>query len=529
MPEIPQIVRERLASSKDRLSNVKTSQPGANHPDPNVLAAFSERLLPAGERAVVFEHLARCSDCRDIIALALPEIETAVATNLAPARTTWFSGPAMRWALVAAGVIVVASVGVMEIRQHPSASVAVESKNASPPAAVPANQPLSDGEGTSQQQAKDEKPAAPTSNGKLADKATARPTEPNVPRSAPALATNALSSNARGDIRAGRNVFHGSADLQKTFGWNAANADSTEKTNAEGGSTAYSATLGGPIQKNGAGELSPAAALKPHLDAASPAAKTVDSDAANAQPVSPPPVQQSAGTTASEALEVQSQAENIQVSAQNTTLDQQAQNQQINDLPVQGRVISQQQDLTRASAPAAPVVGGMARTRSPLWSVTSAGNLQRSFDGGRSWQNVNVGDNAMITSMFANAANSSSLAKAKEAEEKDKPAAAKAPRDEKADNKTDNEEARKKAARALVFRAVSAMSSEVWAGGLAGVLYHSPDAGGHWIRVIPATPNTQLTSDIVTVELPSPQYVKIATSNSEVWTTNDDGRTWQKQ
>src|ERR1700728_44639 len=50
MPELPNIVRERL----------KASRPTAAHPDADVLTAFSERALPESEGAVVAEHLAGC-------------------------------------------------------------------------------------------------------------------------------------------------------------------------------------------------------------------------------------------------------------------------------------------------------------------------------------------------------------------------------------------------------------------------------------------------------------------------------------
>ena len=56
MQNVPKIVRERL----------KAGAPAAQHPDANALTAFAERLLPERERALVFDHLARCGDCRDI-------------------------------------------------------------------------------------------------------------------------------------------------------------------------------------------------------------------------------------------------------------------------------------------------------------------------------------------------------------------------------------------------------------------------------------------------------------------------------
>src|SRR5580704_16949894 len=118
MPELPQVVRERLASARTTSS----------HPDPDVLTAFSERLLPAGERDVVLEHLARCGDCREIIALALPETESVPSPVLEP-RRSWFGSAGLRWAIVAAGIVAVASVAFLEVRNHQTATVAHESQN----------------------------------------------------------------------------------------------------------------------------------------------------------------------------------------------------------------------------------------------------------------------------------------------------------------------------------------------------------------------------------------------------------------
>src|ERR1700758_5331321 len=51
MQNVPNIVRDRLKAAT-----------AVSHPDADTLTAFSERLLPGAERAVVLEHLARCGD-----------------------------------------------------------------------------------------------------------------------------------------------------------------------------------------------------------------------------------------------------------------------------------------------------------------------------------------------------------------------------------------------------------------------------------------------------------------------------------
>ena len=76
------------------------------------------------------------------------------------------------------------------------------------------------------------------------------------------------------------------------------------------------------------------------------------------------------------------------------------------------------------------------------WTISDAGALQRSVDGGQTWQDV--------TSAAANDATNSTLK--------------------------------------IIFRAlsVSTNASEVWAGGSDATLYHTTDAGNGWLRVFPS-------------------------------------------
>src|ERR1051326_4272919 len=100
MQSVPKIVRDRL----------QATTPAVNHPDADLLTAFAEQSLPVEERASVLEHLARCGDCRDVVALALPSTES-VQASARPVRSAWFTWPVLRWGFVAAGVVLVASIG----------------------------------------------------------------------------------------------------------------------------------------------------------------------------------------------------------------------------------------------------------------------------------------------------------------------------------------------------------------------------------------------------------------------------------
>jgi hypothetical protein len=120
MPEVPQIVRERL----------RAGRPGSAHPDANVLAAFAEQSLAPAERAAMLDHLVLCEECRELLAVSVPPMEAVpqvVAPEPAiPAKATekptglrlWFSWSRVAWAGLAAGVVVALGVLLMHPGQQ---------------------------------------------------------------------------------------------------------------------------------------------------------------------------------------------------------------------------------------------------------------------------------------------------------------------------------------------------------------------------------------------------------------------------
>jgi Photosynthesis system II assembly factor YCF48/Putative zinc-finger len=127
MEKIPQIVRERL----------KAGAAISGHPDANALTAFAESSLPERERAGVLAHLAACGDCREIVALALPAIETG-NTRSSALRVPWFAWPAFRWGFATAGVALL-SIGVVEFEQRKPAPPGMLAKQV---ASTPVPNPL---------------------------------------------------------------------------------------------------------------------------------------------------------------------------------------------------------------------------------------------------------------------------------------------------------------------------------------------------------------------------------------------------
>jgi len=138
MTNAPKIVIDRL----------RAARPDQTHPDADLLTAFAEQALSETEREGVLEHLTLCGDCREVIVVALPaaDIEIAdvpVAAETDAVRTkprqakpegSWLNTvwprlarPNLRWAALAAGVVVAASLvlthpGKLNQQQPPSAN-----------------------------------------------------------------------------------------------------------------------------------------------------------------------------------------------------------------------------------------------------------------------------------------------------------------------------------------------------------------------------------------------------------------------
>ncbi len=115
MADVPQIVRERL----------RTQAVVGEHPDANLLPAFAERALTEQERAQVLDHLSRCAECRQVVALsALPQVEEERRVAAAVASRSWWRSPVVHWgALTAAALVVLIAVGTrMRLREGHSAS-----------------------------------------------------------------------------------------------------------------------------------------------------------------------------------------------------------------------------------------------------------------------------------------------------------------------------------------------------------------------------------------------------------------------
>lgn len=447
MEKVPQIVSERL---------VWVSVP-ANHPGADLLAAFSERALSGAERAFVMQHLANCTECRDVVALALPPADEVEAVTQ-PSTAAWLAWPILRWGAVAAGVVLVGSFGLIEYQHRhegrtnlaytSSESLDKEAKNAAPP--LPSQTP-------EQNKAKDISPKEipPTSIGIAAGAVKSEAPSP----SAPALVrVNPPTANLQHGPRV---QFQQNATFQQAPG-----SLSAPARVQVGGSTGNQ-----PI---------PAQSEAMELAAAPPAAgnETAKLDAGLAP------------------LASQSGAKQ---------LDSRVERSKPATLPVM--TTAQTSGASAEKVMAAPASRNLARAVAVnsasvvTWSISSSGALQRSFDQGGTWQSVNVNSRA----------------------DNDAQASFGGPTKQKAGA------ALKKDAQSPSFRAVASNGPDVWAGASGGILYHSADAGTHWLRVVPSNSGASLTGDILSLEFPDTQHGRVVTAAPEVWITADGGHTWQKQ
>ncbi len=574
MQNVPNIVRERL----------KVATP-VSHPDADTLTAFSERLLPEAERARILAHLAHCGDCREVVALALPETET-LQPVLGNSGSRWLAWPTLRWGFVAAGIAII-SVGVVEYQHH---------------ARSPAMMAYQASTGQQQERAKSTQtlPAATTQQpARDRDKVTAALVATNEAVPAEPSPEKARTSVSR------RNQFHGSgygmtlggpvSSNQAPAQWQQQNAQNqlAVSTPSENATTATGEVSGAaPSTSPQAAQFSaqlaknqPAPALsgggagfavdkaKLPVPPASPADGMLKHQSQQDQfrKLSPQPVpgeiggyvvdpsgavvsnarititpSQTGGTATavtnsqgswliaglpSGSYKAQAEAPGFKTTILDLNYD--ANQPAMFSFTLSPGSVSetvevssaQMQVQTEGTSIAAPVTAlavspsparalnfEQATNLSPVprWSINAAGALQRSFDQGSTWQDVNVAGASAWAGNLDVAADNASAKDAKVARAKIKSAG-------------------KKDASSPVFRAVIANGADVWAGGLHGSLYHSTDSGNHWMQIVPSAAGSVLTGDIVSIEFPDPQHGKLSTSTAETWITADSGQTWQKQ
>lgn len=109
MTQLPKIVSARL-------SGVGNS----DHPDADLLTALTEGALNGRERDRVLNHVSSCLECRQVVALALPEPSTDAESSPVAGRTPWWRIPVLRWSALAACLVAVAATVLVHKREESS-------------------------------------------------------------------------------------------------------------------------------------------------------------------------------------------------------------------------------------------------------------------------------------------------------------------------------------------------------------------------------------------------------------------------
>ena len=468
MLELPNIVPERL----------RASQPASAHPDADVLTAFAERSLPESERTVVVEHLACCHDCRDILALSLPAtaasetVPGSLPVDQGTARN-WLRTPVLRWGVVAAGFAVLTVTGILQYQGRRQASFTVAKQtNSALPQALPV--PVSRNEDSAKPSPGTPKASAGSAAGFSNASASA----------GPAGASDDAVANGRSAATSVREPGVSEPPAPSPSG---ALTNSTLAAPRPA-----SGSIGGPIKQDSFPQRT------------APPSQTLESSAAA------PMV---AGSTADQVAVTP-----LQYEAKVQPGDQShgnANQRSLFDAPVdkaKAPTVSQ----NYAGVPAAQAFA-------PRWAVSTTGSLLRSLDQGRTWAIVDTTMSQSQPVQSQNqiqALNRTQVAHVQEGLQKDL---------QNNDVQRDVKKVSPPANSTPVFRALSAAGSQVWAGGTAGMLFHSADGGQQWTRVFLMTSGVPSTGDIVGITFPDPQHGQITTSTQELWITLDAGQTWQKR
>ncbi len=381
------------------------------HPDADLLTAFAEHSIGDRERAQVMQHLANCGDCREVIRLAQPQIENVIVRH-SSGPIAWLSWPVLRWGTLAAFAVIVSV--ALSTKRHEKANL--ESR-------------------ISTQVARSDQQITKLPETKLSSTLESKHPE---------------SKDMPASRTAGRTTLQPSRRSQASYGAGIAGGVDSGPKNKLTGRAVFAIP---------SGEKSPPPSLFERE--ADRERKQVEKDSAPSAASETVTVEAEAAQVTDMAEAIPGKAKEPQPKSQNGTAGGAIGGLVANSAPHANQAEHKQMSLAKM-------------TTIPRWTVSSEGALQRSFDGGATWETVPVEKN-------------------------------------------------------VIFRAVSVLDNSVWAGGAGGALYHSTDAGRSWTVIHASASGAMLTGDIATIEFTDLQHGHLTTTNGETWLTPDGGQTWQRK
>lgn len=463
MTDVPKIVYERLRAAELEQRPAAGQARESMHPDANLLTAFAEQALSANERDRVLEHMALCSECREVVAIGLPTesvgtvpvaaqvqnepVPVPLVSKPASHNVFVFAWPSLRWAALAAGVAVVGSVLLLrpgKLNQSSGsrqiASTAAQGSVDGRPdiTSIPSNA-LTARDNQEVTRKADDAPSKENASlgGNAAQKLKGQ--QILAPRTAESPMLPARNKKPSGQAD---KLAEMPTSTALAFD-NSASRQTTETTEVAGA----------------ASEVSQTSAVTPSSDAALMARNEAPA-VEKAKPALPTALQ-GAGLAVNGGD--QQQGANTVGSAAGGALSTPAHARSVAKLAVS------------ANAATAAVAQLDSVQHNFAWTI-SGGVLRRSQDGGQTWQESLHPDHLLLC--------------------------------------------------------YASYRDDIWAAGQGGSLYHSTDGGLTWLQIRPFAKNRALSSDISQIDLQghdigNPGQIVVSTTNKQIWTSQDGGKTWE--
>ncbi len=470
------------------------AQSAGPHPGPDLLAAFVENALQNEEREKLIEHVGACSDCRQILYLALPE--SAEAQRILALKPNRRPALALRWGALAASLTILVVVFTARYQSRGP----VMQKAISAPAQIAAERAPAEMDQMRALPA-ERRNEAPVKTRALpqAKPMTAKPQanlnfDDSDQVRVSALPLPTLDQNK--EPASPPQPVGGRDKEQNSIGTTSSVVGQLAKESPVGGNLGgivsdpsgavvanAKVTLIGPV---GAQTVTSDPEGKFAFGRLPPGSYAIEAEASGFKPAEMKQVAVLDNRTSALhlTLDVGPASETVEVSAAapvRNELATKAATVPESSTGLAGGQAQAEAKLSRKKAEAANsrqrevgIGSGGGVSTTLLWTLSPEGAVQHSGDSGRTWQVVSVATGA-------------------------------------------------------TFRALSAVGANIWVGGRVGAVYRSTDSGQTWVKVVPAAGGKNLDQDIVRVDFSDPLSGTINTANGQVWATSDGGQTWLRK